>query len=110
VNPDQLFSAPRFLAENVVANPVKPGGKLRLAAEAADVFIGANEGLLGEIVRQSDIAADELAEQASDDRLVAAHQLGEGVMVVIDKNSRDKICIGQRHAPQSTKLAAGCPL
>jgi hypothetical protein len=30
--------------------------------------------------------------------LVAANQLAERVLILIDKNSRDKVCIGQLHA------------
>lgn len=99
VNPDQLLSPARFLAKTVVSNPIKPRGKFRLAPKASDVLVGANECLLREIVGERDVAPHEVPEETAHRRLMSPDQLREGVLVVINKKSGDKICIGQRHAP-----------
>ena len=38
--------------------------------------------------------ADKLAEQTPNARLVVAHQLGERVVVILEKNAGDEVCIG----------------
>jgi hypothetical protein len=95
VNPDQLFPLPRFFAEAVVGDAVKPGRKLRFAAKAPDVFEGFEEGFLGEIIGECGIAARELTEQTSDRRLMSAHKLGKRVVVIIEEDSGDEVCIRQ---------------
>ncbi len=94
IDANQLFSFAGFLAETIIGNPVEPGRKARLPAKAPKIFVRAEEGLLREIVRERDIGADELAEQASHARLMIPHQLRKGVVVVIEKNAGDEICIG----------------
>ena len=73
---------------------VKPGRKTGLAAKAPEIFVSAQKGFLREIVRERNIGADQLAEQTSHARLMISHQLGEGMVVVIDKNTSDEVCIG----------------
>ena len=99
IDANELLSFSRFFPETIVGEPVKPGRKSRFTAEGAEVFIGPQKRFLREIVRERNIGADQLAEQTSHTRLVIPDQLREGVMVVIDKNAGNEICIGERHAP-----------
>ena len=62
IDANQLFSFTGFLAETVVGDPVKPGGKTRLSAKAAKILVSAQKRLLRQIVRERDIGADELTE------------------------------------------------
>ena len=94
IDPDQLFSFARFFAKAVVGDPIKPSGKSRFAAKATDAFISANKSVLGQIVGEGEIAAGKLAQQTSHARLMSTNQLAKSVLVVIDKNSGDKACIG----------------
>lgn len=94
IDANQFLSFPRFFPETVVSDPVKPGRKTRLAAEAAQVFVGLEKRFLGEIVREGDIRPHQLPEQTSHTRLVIPDQLRKGVVVVINKNARNEVCIG----------------
>jgi len=98
IDANELFSFAGFFAETVVSDPVEPGRKARFPAKAAEVFIGAQKRLLRKIVRERDIGADELAEQTSHARLMIPDQLRKGVVVVIEKNAGDEVCIGERHS------------
>jgi hypothetical protein len=49
--------------------------------------------LLREIIRESDVGSGKLTEQTAHRGLVPPNQLTESVLVVIDKNSRDKVRI-----------------
>jgi hypothetical protein len=95
VNSDELFSFPRFFAEAVVGDAVKPGRKLRFTAEAPDVLEGFEEGFLREIIGERGIAARELTEQTSDRGLMSAHEFGERMLVVMEEDSGDEVCIRQ---------------
>ncbi len=97
INANELLSFAGFFAKTVVRDPVEPGRKARFTAKAAEVFVGAQEGFLGQIVRERDIGADELAEQTSHARLMIPHELRKGVVVIIEKNAGDEVCIGERH-------------
>jgi hypothetical protein len=94
INANELFSFAGFFAETIVSDPVEPGRKARFPAKAAEVFIGAQKGLLREIVRERNIGADELAEQASHARLMISHQLRKSVVVIIEKNAGNEVGIG----------------
>jgi hypothetical protein len=94
VDANQLLSFSRFLPETIVGDPVKPGRKTRFPPKAAKVLVGPQKRLLSEIVRERNIGADELAEEATNARLVVAHQFGESVVVILEKNAGDKVCIG----------------
>ena len=94
VDANEFLSFPRFFPKTIVGDPVKPGRKTRFAAEAAEVFVSPQKRFLGEIVRERNIGADQLAEQASNARLMIPDQLGKGVVVVINKNARNEVCIG----------------
>jgi len=93
VNPNQLFPAACIFSETIIRDPIKPRGKTRLAAKVPDVFVSTHKCFLGEIIGQSDISAGKLAKQTSHRRLVPADQLAKGVLIIIDKNSSDKVRI-----------------
>ena len=94
IDANQLLSFPSFFAKAIISDPIKPRGEARLAAKAAEILVGAQERFLREIVRERDIGADELTEQTSDARLMIPDQLPKGVVVILEKNASDKICIG----------------
>jgi hypothetical protein len=94
IDANQFLSFPGLFAETIVGNPIKPGRKPGLAPEAAEIFVSAQKGFLGEIVRERNIGPDQLPEQTSHARLMIPHQLSEGMMVIIDKNTSDEVCIG----------------
>ena len=95
IDADELLPAPRFLAEAIVGDAVEPGRKLCFPAEAPDVFEGFEEGFLAEIIGERGITARELTEQTPDGRLMPAHELRERVVVIIEKDSGDEVCIRQ---------------
>ena len=94
INANELFSFAGFFTETIVGDPVEPGRKARFPTKAAEVFVGAQKRLLREIIRERDIGANELAEQTSHARLMIPHQLRKSVVVVIEKNAGDEVCIG----------------
>src|SRR5438105_8085 len=98
IDANEFLSFARFLAETIVSDPVKPGREAGLTPKATEVFVGAQKSLLREIVRERNIGPDELAEQTSHVRLMIPDQFRKGMMVVIEKNAGNEICIGQRHA------------
>src|SRR5688500_14429788 len=85
IDANQFLSFASFLAETVVGDPIKPGRKPSLTAKTAEVLVSAQKGFLRKIVRERNIGADQLAEQTSHARLMISHQLGEGMVVIIDK-------------------------
>ena len=94
IDANQFLSFPRFLPETVVGDAVKPGRKTRFAAEVPEVFVGPQKRLLREVVRERDVRPNQLAEQTSHARLMIPNQLRKGVVVVIDKDARNEVCIG----------------
>lgn len=97
VHADKLFAFTRILAKTIVSDSVKPCGKSRFAAKAADVLVNANKSFLREIIGQGNVCACELSKQAAHTRLMPPHQFAERVLIVIDKNSRDKVRISELH-------------
>jgi hypothetical protein len=97
VDSHKLLPAARIFSKTIVSDPVKPRGKARFTAKAANVFIRAQECVLRQIVRQSNVRSSELTEQTAHGGLMPSNQFTESVLVVIDKNSRDKVRIGQLH-------------
>ena len=93
IDADQFLSFARVLAKAIVGNPIKPGRKFRLAAEAMDVLVSAQKSFLGQIVGQCEIRPGKLAQQTSHTRLMTTNQLAKRVLVVINKNSSDKVRI-----------------
>ena len=94
IDANQLLSFPGLFAETIVGNPIKPGRKTGLAAKAAEIFVSPQKRFLRKIVRERNVGADQLAEQTSHARLMIPHQFGEGMVIVIDKNTSDEVCIG----------------
>jgi len=99
VDANEFLSFPRFFPETIVGDPVKPGRKTRFAAKTPKVFVSAEKRFLREIVGQGDIAPDQIAKQTSDSRLVIPNQLRKGVVVVVNKNACNEVCISQGHPP-----------
>jgi hypothetical protein len=93
IDANQFLSFPRFFPKTVVGDPIKPGRKTRFAAEAPEIFVGAQKSFLGQIVREGDISSDQIAKQTSDGRLVIPDQLRKSVVVVINKDSCNEVCI-----------------
>ena len=94
VDSHKFLPAARIFSKTIVSDPVKPRGKARFAAKAADVLIGAQECLLRQIVRQSNVGSSKLTEQTAHGGLMPPNQLTESVLVVVDKNSSDEVGIG----------------
>lgn len=97
VNSDQFFAFARVLTEEVVGNAKEPGRELRFASEAPDVFVGADERFLRQIVGQFDVAPSELAQETAHGRLMPADQLAKSVLVAVNKDAREQVRIGQLH-------------
>ena len=93
IHADKLFAAPCVLAKTIVCDSIKPGGKPCITAKAPDVFVRAKKSFLREIVGQGNICPRELAQQTTHAGLMAAHELAECVLIVVDKNSRDEVRI-----------------
>jgi hypothetical protein len=93
IHADKLFSFPRIFTKTIVSDAIHPGGKPRFTAKAPDVLVRAEKSFLREIIRQGDICAGELSKEAAHTGLMAAHELAERVLIVIDKNSCDKVRI-----------------
>ena len=62
INPDEFLSFAGVFAKTIVGDPIKPGGKLRFTAKAANVFVSANKSVLRQIIGQGAVAAGELAQ------------------------------------------------
>jgi hypothetical protein len=93
IHADKLFAFARILAKTIVSDAIQPRGKSRFTAKAANVLVSAKKSLLREIIGQGNICAAELSKQTTHARLMPAHKLAESVLIVIDKNSRDKVRI-----------------
>jgi hypothetical protein len=93
IDSHKFLPATRVFSKTIVGDPVKPRGKARFAAKATNVFIRAQESLLCQIVRQSNVGSSKLTEQTAHGGLMPPNQLTESVLVVIDKNSCDEVRI-----------------
>jgi hypothetical protein len=93
IDADEFLAFARILAKTIVSDPVKPCGKSRLTAKAPDVPVCPKKGFLREIIRQGNICACKLPKQTTHAGLMPPHQLTERVLIVIGKNSRDKVRI-----------------
>ena len=94
IDANQFLSFPRFFPETIVGDPVKPGRKTGLAPEAPKVLVSAEKRFLREIVRERNVGPDQVAEETSHRRLMIPDQLRKSVVVVINKNACNEICIG----------------
>src|SRR5258708_3900923 len=97
INSDKFLTATRVFSKRIVGNSIEPCGKTRFATKAADVFVIPEKCLLGEMVRKREIRSGKLAKQTSHARLMPSDQLAESVLIIVNKNSRDEVCIGQLH-------------
>jgi len=97
VNSDHFFALARVLAKEVVGNAKEPGREFGFASEAPNVFVGADERFLREIVGELDIAPSELAQETAHRRLMPANQLAKSVLVAMNKDARKQVRIGQLH-------------
>ena len=71
--------------------------KSALHRESCECFYTHAGMFVRQIVCQSDVRSSELTEQTAHGGLMPSDQLTESVLVVIDKNSRDKVRISQLH-------------
>lgn len=94
IDANKFLSFPRFFPETIVGDPVKPGRETRFAAKTAEVFVGPQKCFLGKVVCQRDIRADQLAEQTSHTRLMIADQFRKGMVVVVNQDACNEVCIG----------------
>jgi hypothetical protein len=94
IDANEFLSFPRLFPITIVGNPVKPGRKTGFTAEAAQVLVSLEKRFLREVVCEGDVRPDKVAEQTSHARLVISDQLRKGVVVVINKNARNEVCIG----------------
>jgi hypothetical protein len=94
INANEFLSFAGLFAEAIVSDPVEPGRKTRFSAKAAQILVSAQKGFLRQIVRQRNVGANQLAEQTSHTRLMISHQFRKGMVVVIEKNASDEVCIG----------------
>lgn len=97
INPDQLLPSPGVLAKTVVSDAIEPGREARFPTKAANVFVGLEECFLGQIICERHIASGELSEQTSHGRLVPPNEFRKRVVIIIEQDSSDKVCIRQRH-------------
>jgi Rad3-related DNA helicase len=97
VDSHKFFPSARIFSKTIVRDPIKPRGKARFTAKTAYVFISAQEGLLRQVVGKSDVGSSKLTEQTAHGGLMPPNELTESVLVVIDKNSCEEICISQLH-------------
>jgi hypothetical protein len=93
VHADKLFAFARIPAKTVVSDAIKPCGKSRFTAKVSNVFVSTNESFLRKVIGQGHICAGELSKQTTHTGLMPAHELAERVLIVIDKNSCDKVRI-----------------
>jgi hypothetical protein len=94
IDANELLPFSRLFPKTVVGNPVKPGRKTRFTAEAAQVLVGLEKSFLCQVIRERDIGPDQVAEQTPHARLMIPDQLRKGVVVVINKDARNEVCIG----------------
>jgi len=103
IDPDEFLSLAGLFAETIIGDAIQPGGKFRFAPKTADILVGPQESFLGQIIRQSKVVAGKLPQQTSDRRLMIAHELGKGVVIIVNQDPCDKIGIIERH-PRSLHL------
>ena len=97
VDSHKFLPAAHIFSKTIVGDPIKPRGKTRFTAKVANVLVGAQEALLGQIICKSDVSSSKLTKQTAHGGLMPPNELTECVLVVIDKNSGDQVCISQLH-------------
>src|SRR4029453_7668659 len=103
--------AARIFTKAIVSDSIKPCGKPCFPTKAADVFVGTEKSFLREVVGERDVCAGELPPQTAHARLMPTHKFAEGVLIVIGKNSRNKVRISELHGRNITVpgAEAECP-
>ena len=81
IHAHQLLAPSRVLAKTIVCDSIKPCGKPRFTAKAADVFVGPEKSFLCEVICQSDVCAGELPQKAAHTRLMPPHEFAEGMLM-----------------------------
>ena len=94
IDSHKLLLLSGVLAKAIIGDSIEPCREPRFATEAADVLVGPDERFLGQIICEGEIIPGELAQQTADARLMTTNQLAKSVLVVINKNSSDKVGIG----------------
>ena len=94
VDSNEFLATASVLAKTIIRDSIKPGREARFAAKAPDVFVGPDKRVLGQIIRQPEVAPRELPQQTADARLMPTNQLAIRMLVVIDKSSCNKCGIG----------------
>ena len=94
IDSNQILATPGIFPKAVIGNSVEPGRKPRFSPKAPQIAICLKKSFLRQIVRERKIGADQLAEQTSDTRLMIADQLRKSVVIIIEENSGDEVCIG----------------
>ena len=108
INAHQFLPPARLSPEAIIGDAIEPGREFRFPAKTSDVFIGTQKSFLGKVVGQGQVGSGKLPEQAAHARLMPADQLAKGVLVIIDKNSSDKVRISKLHVSQAKVAAADC--
>jgi hypothetical protein len=93
IHSNKLLAAARIFAETIVRNAVKPCGKSGFTTKAANVLVRAKKSFLCEIVSRGNVCASELSKEATHSGLMPPHELTKSVLIIIRKNSRDKVRI-----------------
>jgi len=93
IDTDKFLATPGVFSKTVVGDPVKPGRETGFPAKTANMFVSAHKSFLRQIIGQGKIGAGELAKQTSHSRLMPTNELAKGVVIIIDKNSRDEVRI-----------------
>ena len=94
IDSNKLFAPPRVFSKAIVRDPIKPRGEARFTTKAADVLVSPQESFLRQIICECDVRSCELSQQASHSRLMPPDQFAESMLIIINKNPRDKVCIG----------------
>src|SRR5581483_6614533 len=97
IDSHKFLAAAGIFSKTIVRDPIQPGGKTCFAAKTANVFVGSEERLLRQIVREGNICPSKLTKQTAHRGLMSSNQLTECMLVVIDKNSREEVRISQLH-------------
>src|SRR5690348_6045469 len=111
VHADQLLATTCVFPETIICDPVKPGRKSGLPAKASNVLVSPEKCFLGKVICQGDVCAGELSQQTAHAGLMPPHEFPEGVLIVVDKNSRNEVRISELHSRDITVSGAEaeCP-
>src|SRR5262249_6396383 len=89
------LAPPAMVEVDVVGDPVQPRREPRVLAEAGEATIGAQEGLLRQVVGERLLAAREAAQEAAHGALVTSYELAERVAVLEEDHARDQLSVAE---------------